>query len=59
MLRAFSAFLVLFSILSLIVQQDVLGSLFGMSALSLFAIDQTIAQFAKAPRTSRIRATLR
>ncbi|GEM_PF-6664754 len=54
MLRAFAAFLVVFSLLSLIVHLQILGSVFGMGALSLFAIDQLVVQFAKAPRTSRI-----
>ena len=54
MLRAFAAFLVVFSFLSLIVHLQILGSVFGMGALSLFAIDQLVVQFAKAPRSSRM-----
>jgi hypothetical protein len=55
MLREFGAFLVVFSILSLLVQLNVLGNVFGMAALSLFAIDELVSQFAKAPRSSRMR----
>ncbi len=54
MLGAFCAFLVVFSILSLVVHLDLLCSVFGMSALSLFVIDKLIALFAKSPRSSRI-----
>ena len=55
MLRPFGAFLVVFSILSLLVQLNVLGSVFGMAALSLFALDVLMAQLAKSPRPSRMR----
>lgn len=55
MLRAFGAFLVVFSILSLLVQLNALGSVFGMAALSLFGIDELMAQLAKSPRPSRMR----
>lgn len=54
MLRPFGAFLVVFSILSLLVQLNALGSVFGMAALSLFAIDELVFQFAKTPRSSRM-----
>jgi len=54
MLRAFGAFLVVFSILSLLVQLNALGSVFGMAALSLFAIDELVLQFAKNHRSSRM-----
>jgi hypothetical protein len=54
MFRAFGAFLVVFSILSLLVQLNALGSVFGMAALSLFAIDELVLQFAKTPRSSRM-----
>ena len=54
MLRAFGAFLVVFSILSLLVHLQVLGSVFAIGALSVFAIDQLVAQFAKTPRSSRL-----
>ena len=58
MLRAFSAFLVVFSILSLVVHLNALGDVFGMAALSLFAIDELIVQFAKTSRHSRMRREL-
>lgn len=54
MLRAFAAFLVVFSLLSLIVHLQTLGSIFGMGALSLFGIDGLMLQFAKAARSSRV-----
>jgi hypothetical protein len=53
MVRAFGAFLVLFSILSFVVDLQVLGSVFAMSALSLFAVAQ-LPLFAKSPRSSRV-----
>jgi hypothetical protein len=54
MLRPFGAFLVVFSILSLLVQLNVLGSVFGIAALSLFAADEAVLQLAKNPRSSRL-----
>jgi hypothetical protein len=54
MLGAFCAFLAVFSVLSLVVHLDLLGSVFGMSALSLFVIGKLIALFAKSPRSERI-----
>jgi len=54
MLRAFSAFLVVFSILSLVVHLNALGDVFAMAALSLFAIDELVLKFAKTPRHSRM-----
>jgi len=54
MLRAFSAFLVVFSILSLVVHLNALGDVFGMAALSLFAIDELVVTFAKSPRPPRM-----
>jgi hypothetical protein len=54
MSRTFGAFLVVFSILSLVVNLQVLGMVFGMGALSLFGVDQLMAQFAKTPRSSRM-----
>jgi hypothetical protein len=55
MLRTFSAFLVVFSILSLVVHLNALGDVFGMAALSLFAIDELVVKFAKTTRHSRMR----
>ncbi|HEY4764050.1 MAG TPA: hypothetical protein VIH75_10270 [Candidatus Sulfotelmatobacter sp.] len=46
MLRALSAFLVVFSILSLVVHWSALGDVFGMAALSLFALDELVVKFA-------------
>ena len=54
MLRAFSAFLVVFSILSLVVHLSALGDVFGMTALFLCAIDELVVKFAKTPRHSRM-----
>ena len=54
MARALGAFLAVFSILSLLVNLDVLGGVFGIGALSLFVVGELAAQFAKAPRSSRI-----
>jgi len=53
MLRALSAFLVVFSILSLVVHLS--ADVFGMAALSLFALDELVVKFAKTPRHSRMR----
>jgi hypothetical protein len=54
MLRALSAFLVVFSILSLLVHLQALSGIFGMGAVSLFIIDRLLVQFAKTPRPSRM-----
>jgi hypothetical protein len=54
MLRAFGTFFVVFSLLSLVVHLDVLGTVFGMGAFSLFAIDELVAQFPRSPRSARI-----
>ena len=54
MVRALGAFLVVFSILSLLVHLQGLGSIFGMGAVFLFSIDRLLAQFAKTPRSSRM-----
>jgi hypothetical protein len=54
MLRAFGAFLVVFSLLSLIVHLGLLGNVFGMAALSLYAVDELLFQFAKSSRSARI-----
>jgi hypothetical protein len=40
--------------LSLLVQLNVVGGVFGMAALSLFAVDELVLQFAKSPRSSRM-----
>ena len=54
MLRAFGAFLTVFSLLSLAVGLEALGTVLGMVAFSLFAIDELLVQFAASPRSSRI-----
>jgi hypothetical protein len=55
MLRAFGLFLLVFSLFSLVVHLDALGGLFGIGALSMFAIDQLAANIAKSPRSPRMR----
>ena len=55
MLRAFGAFLVVFSLLSFVVHLQALGSLFAIAALCFFAIGPLMSQFAPAPRPSRMR----
>ena len=47
MLRAFGAFLVVFSLLSLIVGLNVLSACFGLGALSVFAADAGLVRFCK------------
>jgi hypothetical protein len=54
MLRAFGAFLAVFSLLSLTVHLEALGTVLGMAAFSLFAIDELLVQFAGRRRSSRI-----
>ena len=54
MLRAFGAFLAVFSLLSLTLQLEALGTVLGMAAVSLFAIDELLVQFAGSQRSSRI-----
>jgi hypothetical protein len=54
MARALGAFLAVFSILSLLVNLDVLSGVFGIGALALFVVGELATQFAKAPRSSRI-----
>ncbi|HET7890673.1 MAG TPA: hypothetical protein VFL34_04070 [Candidatus Sulfotelmatobacter sp.] len=55
MLRAFGAFLVLFSLLSLLVHLQALGSIFAIAALCFFAVEPVMAQFERTPRASRMR----
>jgi hypothetical protein len=52
MLRVFGAFLAVFSILSVIVDLNALGAVFGMAALCLFTIDVLVGQLAKASRSA-------
>ncbi|HEX4783171.1 MAG TPA: hypothetical protein VH350_02450 [Candidatus Sulfotelmatobacter sp.] len=55
MLRAFGAFLVVFSLLSFVVQLQALGTIFAIGALCFFAIDPLVSQFVPSPRPSRVR----
>jgi hypothetical protein len=55
MLRAFSLFLLVFSLLSLVVHLGGLGGLFGAGALSLFVIDVLASQVTGRARPSRMR----
>lgn len=55
MLRAFGAFLVVFSVLSLVVQLEALGAVFAICALCFFAMEPLLARLAPAPRSSRMR----
>ena len=55
MLRALGAFLVVFSVLSLVVHLNGLSGVFGAGALSVFGIDLMLAQFATTPRSSKMR----
>lgn len=60
MLKAISAFLLLFWILSLIVQAGKLGDFFALSALATYAIDFASSHFSRNSRPSpRMRETLR
>jgi hypothetical protein len=52
MLRVFGAFLVVFSILSVIVDLNGLATVFGMAALCLFTIDVLVTQLVKAPQSA-------
>ena len=54
MLRAFGAFLAVFSLLSLTVHLEALGTVLGMAAFSLFAIDELLVQSAGSQRSARI-----
>jgi hypothetical protein len=53
MVRALALFLLVFSALCVVVHLHAMGGLFGIAALSIFAIDQVIAQFV--PRSDRVR----
>lgn len=55
MLRALGWFLLLFSLLSLLVQLYALGGLFASIAVSLFAVDLLAGQVSRAERPSRLR----
>lgn len=53
MLRAFAAFLVVFSMLSLVVELNGLSTVFGILAVLVFAIDALSMRFARNPRPAR------
>ena len=56
MLKAISAFFLLFWVLSLIVQAGTLGDLFALSALALYAVDFALSHSGRNPRpTTRMR----
>lgn len=44
MLRALSAFLFVFCLLSLVVQQDGMAGLFGIGSVALFALDLLVGK---------------
>jgi hypothetical protein len=50
MLRAMATFLLLFFFLSLVVHLSGMSELFGVAALTVFAIDLAFAHLAKSPR---------
>lgn len=56
MLRTLSAFLLVFCLLSLVVQQDAVALLFGITSLMLFAIDLVWIKYGPEDRVSRARA---
>jgi hypothetical protein len=59
MLKAISAFLLLFAILSVIVQAGKLGDLFALSAVGVYAIDFALTYAARNARQStRMRETI-
>jgi len=53
MARAIAAFLLLFSFLSLVVHLNGMSELFGVAALTVFAIDLVCANFGRRPRPVR------
>jgi len=55
MLRTLSAFLLVFCLLSLVVQQDDVALLFGIASVVLFAIDVLWARYVPEHRVSRAR----
>jgi hypothetical protein len=54
MLRAFGAFLVVFSVLSLMVHLDGLGGIFGIGAVAIFAIEGWVGRFAQSSPSSTL-----
>jgi hypothetical protein len=59
MLKAISAFLLLFWVLSLIVQAGTLAALFALSAVALYGVDYALSHSNRTSRSSqRIREPL-
>jgi hypothetical protein len=58
MLRVFGAFLSVFCLPCLIVHLDAMVELFGVAALTLFAVDLLLANVGSRPRASRMRGKL-
>jgi hypothetical protein len=56
MLRALSAFLLVFCLLSLVVQQDGMAGLFGIGSVALFALDLLLGQHLVEDRVPKARA---
>jgi len=57
MLKAIGAFLLVFWLLSMVVQASGLEVLFAVAAAVLFGLDLLISYFRKLPRTTRVRRT--
>lgn len=55
MLRALSAFLLVFCLLSLVVQQNTLASFFGLGCVALFALDMLAGRYLTGDRVPRTR----
>jgi len=55
MLRALSAFLFVFCLLSLVVQQDGLAGLFGVGSVALLALDLAMSKRVAGHRVPRAR----
>lgn len=56
MLRALGAFLLVFCLLSVVVQQEAMARLFGIVSVLLFGIDLLSTKHASGDRASRTRA---
>lgn len=58
MLKAFGAFLLMFCVLSLLVQSTRMGDFFGGCGLVLFALDVLLSRYERERRDSRFRASV-
>ena len=58
MLRAFGAFLLIFTLLGLVVHISGVVELFGVGALALFGIDLAVTHFAKSANVLKTRGDL-